>query len=60
MPFKTIIFGKIFSNKKVKAVIISHHVYLMGIVPRIAIYKNIPVYTVGIAETPNYCQRNTQ
>ena len=41
-----------FQTKKVKAVIISHHVYLMGIVPRIAIYKNIPVYTVGIAETP--------
>ena len=41
-----------FANKKVKAVIISHDVYLMGIVPRLAIYKKIPVYTVGIAETP--------
>ena len=41
-----------FEKKKVKAVVISHHVYLMGIVPRIAIHKNIPVYTVGVAETP--------
>ena len=52
MPFQTIFWKDFFQTKKVKAVIISHQVYLMGIVPRIAIYKNIPVYTVGIAETP--------
>ncbi len=46
-----------FKKDKIKAVLISHHVYFMGIVPRIAIYKNIPVYTVGIAETPKYLSK---
>ena len=42
---------KKFEEKKFKSVIISHHVYFMGFVPRIAIYKNIPVYTIGITNT---------
>ena len=39
---------KIFEKEKIKSLIISHHVYFMGIVTRIAIYKNIPVYNIGI------------
>ena len=42
---------KFFKKEKIKSVIISHHVYFMGFVTRIAIYKNIPVYNIGITNT---------
>ena len=38
----------IFKLENFKSVIISHHVYFMGFVSRIAIFKNIPVYSIGI------------
>jgi len=40
-----------FKNNSVKSVIISHSVYSMGIVPRIAISKNIRVFNLGMS----YC-----
>ena len=38
-----------FNNNKVKAVIASHTVYSIGIIPRIAIFYNIKAYNVGVS-----------
>ena len=42
---------KFFKINKIKSVVISHHVYFMGFVTRIAIFKKIPVYITGITNT---------
>jgi hypothetical protein len=47
-----------FDNNKVKAVIASHTVYAIGLMPRIAIYKNIKAYNMGISYAYSLSKKN--
>ena len=47
-----------FNNHDVKSVVVSHSVYSMGIVPRIAISKNISAYNIGMSYCYNLNKKN--
>jgi len=47
-----------FENNKVRAVIASHTVYAIGLVPRIAIYKKVKTYNMGMSYTYSLSKKN--
>ena len=47
-----------FDNNKVKAVIASHTVYTIGLIPRIAIFKKIKTYNVGVSYAYSLSKKN--
>jgi hypothetical protein len=47
-----------FKKNKIKAVIASHTVYAIGLVPRIAIYKKVKAYNIGISYAYSLSKKN--
>ena len=47
-----------FENNKVKAVISSHTVYTIGLIPRIAIFNNVKTYNIGMSYAYSLSKKN--